>query len=93
MTPSEKEIPKVAFNGIAARPVVRHGRSMAPAKRRDVEAVRVSPRQRQQGEVSVSALGFLLMLNAIVFAYDHSRMWWREKISGRVTRRLSSIDP
>lgn len=57
-----------------------------------VRILTVSERRKEQGEASVSALSFLLMLNAIVFAYDHSKRWWRENVWRRVAKGWSSLD-
>ena len=52
-----------------------------------------SERSRKQGGPSLSTVSFLLMLNAAVFVYDRSRVWWRAHRSrsgaAALTRRFT----
>jgi len=49
-------------------------------------------RRDEPNEVSVSALTLLLMLNAIAFAYDHSKIWWHEHVWRRVRKPSRSLN-
>ena len=51
----------------------------------------VHERRTKQDKVSVSALGFLLVLDAIVLVDDHSTMWWRENVSRRMATKSGGV--
>jgi len=57
-----------------------------------MEVLMVSKRRNGQGEVSVSALTVLVMLDAIALAYEQTRTWWRDHVWRRVTKRWRLLD-
>jgi len=46
----------------------------------------------RDAEVTVSALSVLLLLDAMVFMYDRSKTWWRNRAWRRPVKGLTAPD-